>query len=77
MVRVTARPPGAKGAGQLAAEGTQELLAALAHSSADAIVVETLEGIVTYWNPAAERLYGYTAGEMIGQSLLKSKSTQK
>jgi len=33
-------------------------LAAIFRSSADAIVGETLEGIVTDWNPAAERLYG-------------------
>src|SRR3954464_15410141 len=43
--------------------------AAILRSSADAIVVETLEGIVTEWNPAAERLYGYAAGEVIGQHL--------
>jgi PAS domain S-box-containing protein len=44
-----------------------ERLALLVHASADAIIGETLEGIITDWNPAAERLYGYTAAEVIGQ----------
>jgi PAS domain S-box-containing protein len=38
-------------------------------SSADAIVGKTLDGIVTTWNEAAERLFGYSASEMIGQSI--------
>src|SRR5215210_345731 len=44
-------------------------LAALVNSSADAIVVATLDGIVSDWNPAAERLFGYSADEAIGQPL--------
>lgn len=44
-------------------------LAAIVRSSADAIVGETLDGIVTDWNPAAERLYGYRADEVIGRHL--------
>jgi two-component system, cell cycle sensor histidine kinase and response regulator CckA len=39
-------------------------------SSNDAIVVTTIDGVVTYWNPAAERLYGYSADEAISQSLM-------
>jgi PAS domain S-box-containing protein len=44
-------------------------LAAIVRSSADAIIGETLDGIITDWNPAAERLYGYSAEEAIGQHL--------
>ena len=38
-------------------------------SSYDAMYTYSLDGIVTSWNPGAERLYGYTAEEMIGQSV--------
>ena len=43
---------------------------ALVASADDAIIGETLEGVVLSWNAGAERLYGYKADEMIGQSLL-------
>jgi PAS domain S-box-containing protein len=44
-------------------------LAAIIASSDDAIVSKTLEGIITSWNPGAQRIFGYTAEEAVGQSI--------
>lgn len=47
------------------------LLSALVQSCEDAIISKNLKGIVTSWNPAAVRLLGYTAEEMVGQPILR------
>jgi diguanylate cyclase (GGDEF)-like protein/PAS domain S-box-containing protein len=49
------------------AEAAQARLAALVAASEDAIYGTDLEGIVTSWNPGAERIFGYTEVEMVGR----------
>ncbi len=44
-------------------------LAAIVESSDDAIISQTTDGIITSWNKGAERTYGYSAKEMVGQSI--------
>ncbi len=50
-----------------AAEARINELAALVESSQDAILAKTLDGHITYWNAAAQRLYGYAAADVMGR----------
>ncbi len=51
-------------------EGSQGHLSAIVESSEDAIISKDLDGIIQSWNKSAERLFGYTAEEAVGQSVL-------
>ncbi len=51
------------------AERTTGLLAAIVDCSDDAVVSKSLDGVITSWNNGAERMFGYTAGEAVGQHI--------
>ncbi|MFA5786494.1 MAG: PAS domain S-box protein, partial [Actinomycetota bacterium] len=64
MTRQTSGP--AQPAGE---EVRLALLASIVEHSDDAIISKTLDGIITSWNPAAGRMYGYTAEEIVGKPI--------
>src|SRR5215207_1800703 len=53
------------------AAALQARLAAIVASSDDGIVSKDLNGIVQSWNVAAEQIFGFTSGEMVGQSITR------
>lgn len=59
------------------AEKQSAMLSAIVSYSDDAIVSKDLNSIVTSWNTSAERLFGYTAEEMIGESIVKLIPTDR
>lgn len=50
-------------------EETRRLLMALVQSSRDAIYSRTFEGTVTFWNPAAETMFGFSSEEIVGRPI--------
>ena len=50
-------------------EAARSWLTAIVQSSSDAIIGMTLDGTITSWNPAAKKLYGYTAADAVGRSI--------
>jgi PAS domain S-box-containing protein len=54
---------------QKGALAVAQRMAAIVEYSSDAIIARTLDGIITSWNPAAARMFGYTSGEIVGEPI--------
>ena len=54
---------------RLAEQQLRSLLASIVETSDDAIVSKNLDGVITSWNRGAERVFGYSAGEVVGQPI--------
>mgnify|MGYP001162074420 CR=1 FL=1 len=59
------------------AERTTSLLAAIVDSSDDAIISKSLDGTITSWNKGAERIFGYTVSEAVGQHITLIVPTER
>lgn len=69
---VVESPPLEKPAAQrqiMAMNGSRDLGNALLASASDAIIATDREGRITFWNPGAERIFGFSAADAVGQSL--------
>jgi PAS domain S-box-containing protein len=58
-------------------EGASEQLAAIVESSDDAIIRKDLNSIITSWNKGADAIFGYTASEMVGTSIMRLIPTDR
>ncbi len=59
------------GAALLRALNASRVAEAIVQSADEAIISKSLTGVISSWNPGAERIFGYSAGEMVGQSILR------
>ncbi|MBB3213187.1 PAS domain S-box-containing protein [Herbaspirillum sp. Sphag1AN] len=55
----------------IAPHAVTNISSAIIESAEDAIITKSLSGIVTTWNPAAQRMFGYSAAEMIGNAMAR------
>lgn len=55
----------------LGAQDAEQRMAALVESAEDAILTKSLDGVIRSWNPAAERLLGYSGEQIIGQPITR------